>query len=81
MKQPNPVYLSFQRGGKGSGVTRVEKLIMHPTLKEQLLAAYKKRLGCGGTIRDGALEVQGDRRDLIEADLKAQGFQVRRSGG
>lgn len=81
MKQPQPVYLSFQRGAKGSGVTKVEKLIMHPQLKEKMLSDYKKRLGCGGTLRGGTLELQGDRRDLIETDLKAQGYQVRRSGG
>lgn len=81
MKQPKPVRLSFLRGGKGAGVTRVEHLIMHPRLKEKLLSDYKKRLGCGGTLRGGALEIQGDRRDLVEADLKAQGYHVRRSGG
>jgi translation initiation factor 1 len=80
-RQPDPVKLSFQRGGKGSGVTRVEKLSMHPTLKEQLLTRLKKRLGCGGTIKDGVLELQGDRRDFVEAELAAQGYKVKRTGG
>jgi hypothetical protein len=30
--QPKPIYLSFVRGGKGSGVTRVEGLLLHPSL-------------------------------------------------
>ncbi len=80
-RQPKPVKLRFQRGGKGSGVTRVEGLIMHPTLKDEMLKRFKKRLGCGGTIKDGSIEFQGDHRDKLEADLKAQGYQVKRAGG
>lgn len=80
-RQPEPVRLSFQRGAKGSGVTKIERLIMHPTLKDQLLSQFKKRFGCGGTVKDGALELQGDRRDAVEAELTAQGYKVKRIGG
>ncbi len=80
-RQPDPLRLSFQRGAKGSGVTRVERLIMHPTLKEQLLSQLKKRLGCGGAIKDGNLEFQGDHRDVVEAELVKQGYKVKRIGG
>ena len=80
-RQPDPVRLSFQRGAKGSGVTRVERLILHPTLKEQLLSQLKKRLGCGGAVKEGALEFQGDHRDVIEAELVKQGYKVKRVGG
>jgi hypothetical protein len=44
-RQPEPVRLSFRRGAKGAGVTRIERLVMHPTLKEQLLARLKKSWG------------------------------------
>ncbi|MBI4348306.1 MAG: stress response translation initiation inhibitor YciH [Elusimicrobia bacterium] len=79
-KQPEPVRLSFQRGAKGSGVTKVERMILHPTLKEQLLKKLKSRLGCGGTVRDGNLELQGDHRDIVEEELRREGFPVRRIG-
>lgn len=81
MPQPDPVRLSFSRAAKGSGVTRVERLILHPTLKEQLLARLKKRLGCGGTLKDGAFEFQGDHRDALERLLAADGYKVKRAGG
>jgi len=80
-RQPEPLRLSFQRGAKGSGVTRVERLIMHPTLKDQLLSQLKRRLGCGGAIKDGNLEFQGDHRDVVEAELVKQGYKVKRIGG
>ena len=80
-RQPEPLRLSFQRAGKGSGVTRVERLNLHPALKQELLSLFKKRLGCGGAIKDGSLEIQGDHRDVIEAELLKQGYKVKRAGG
>ena len=77
-RQPEPVRLSFQRGAKGAGVTRVERLVMHPTLKDQLLSRLKKKLGCGGALKDGAFEFQGDHRDKVEAALAADGYKVKR---
>jgi len=78
--QPEPVRLSFARHAKGSGVTRVERLVMHPALKDRMLARLKKRLGCGGAVKEGGLEFQGDHRDALERELAVQGYQVRRSG-
>jgi len=80
-KQPEALIISFSRGGKGSGVTRIERLIMHPTLKEQMLTVFKKRFGCGGAIKDGVIELQGDRRDFLVDALIKEGYQVKRSGG
>jgi len=62
-------------------VTRVEKLVMHPTMKEQLLGRLKKALACGGALKDGAFEFQGDHRDRLEKLLLADGYKVKRSGG
>ncbi len=80
-RQPEPVRLSFRRGAKGSGVTRVERLVLHPTLKDRLLGRLKKRLGCGGALQGWDLEFQGDHRDKIEAFLLGEGWKVKRVGG
>ena len=80
-RQPEPLRLSFQRGAKGAGVTRIERLILHPSLKQELLSRLKKRLACGGAVKDGVLELQGDHRDFIEAELKGEGYNIRRVGG
>lgn len=76
-----PLHLRFQRVSKGAGVTRVERLNLHPTLKERLLSELKKRLGCGGAVKAGVLEFQGDHRDKLEAELIARGYPVKRVGG
>ncbi len=78
--QTEPVRVSFRRTGKGSGLTLVEKLPMHPAGKEELLKKFKKRLGAGGTVKNGVLELQGDRRGFIRAELEASGYKVRLIG-
>jgi translation initiation factor 1 len=46
-----------------------------------LTKALKSACGTGGTIKDGAVELQGDHRDKVEAELAAQGLRSKRSGG
>ncbi len=77
-RQTEPVRVSFRRGHKGSGVTIIERLQMHPAGKEELLKKFKKRLGVGGTLKPGALELQGDHRDFVENELKTLGYKVKR---
>ena len=79
-RQAEPVRISFRKGHKGSGLTLIERLQMHPAGKEELLKDLKKRLGVGGTVKFGVLELQGDQRDSVEARLKASGYKVRRIG-
>ncbi len=80
-RQTEPLRLSFRRLAKGSGVTRIERLAANPQHKADLLSRLKKRLGCGGAVRDGVLEVQGDHRDAVETALVAEGYRVKRVGG
>ncbi|OGR52167.1 MAG: hypothetical protein A2049_12735 [Elusimicrobia bacterium GWA2_62_23] len=78
--QTEPVRVTFRKTGKGSGMTLVEKLPIHPAGKEELLKKFKKRLGAGGAVKNGVLEVQGDRRAFIKAELEAAGYKVRLIG-
>lgn len=75
--QTEPVRVFFRKTGKGSGMTFVEKLPMHPAGKEELLSKLKKRLGAGGSVKNGVLEIQGDRRDFVKKELEASGYKVR----
>jgi translation initiation factor 1 len=46
------------------------------------LAGELKRLcGSGGTVRDWAIEIQGDHRDKIVAALQQRGYTVKLAGG
>jgi translation initiation factor 1 len=75
------VRLSYQRGAKGAGITRLERLVMHPTHKDQLLSKLKKLLGCGGTLKDGCFEFQGDHREKLNSFLINDGYKVKMIGG
>ncbi|MCM2267729.1 MAG: translation initiation factor [Elusimicrobiales bacterium] len=78
--QTEPVRVSFRRTGKGSGMTFIEKLPMHPAGKEDLLKKFKKRLGSGGAVKNGVLEIQGDRREFVKTELEAAGYKVKLIG-
>ena len=51
--------------------------IFHLVDPEALLKPLKKKLGAGGTISDGVLEIQGKMKDRICKELENQGFKVR----
>lgn len=69
------------KGRKGAGVTVVTGLAMPEAQLRELLSACKKRLGCGGTLRDGVLEFQGEHRDALLAHLASLGIAAKKSGG
>jgi len=49
--------------------------------KEQLAKEMRAACGCGGTVKDGAIEIQGDQREKIAAILAAAGFRPVFAGG
>ena len=55
----------------------MERLPLHPQGKEELLKKMKKALGCGGTIKDGHLEIQGDKKLRAAQILEKEGYKVR----
>ena len=69
------------KGRAGKGVTTITGLPMPSGEIESLAAKLKKRCGSGGTVREGVIEIQGDHRDTIVAELAKLGWPAKRSGG
>jgi translation initiation factor 1 len=69
------------KGRAGKGVTTVTGLGLSPADTDALATRLKKRCGSGGTVRDGVIEIQGDHRDVIVAELVKLGWPAKRSGG
>lgn len=70
-----------RKGRGGKSVTVVEGLQMPQQDKEALLKKLKTGIGTGGTVKDGALEIQGDHCVTIMAALEKLGHRPKRSGG
>ncbi|MBA4136701.1 MAG: translation initiation factor [Opitutus sp.] len=49
--------------------------------KEQLAKQMRNSCGCGGTVKDGDIEIQGDHREKIAAILTEAGFRPVFAGG
>ncbi len=81
-QQNTPVLVMLDRKGRGGKSVSVIKQVMSPAAgKDALLKLLKTKLGTGGTIKDGDIEIQGDHRDVIVAILKELGYQAKRAGG
>lgn len=49
--------------------------------KEALCKKMRAACGCGGTVKDGAIEIQGDQRETMARLLAAAGFRPVFAGG
>ena len=69
------------KGRKGKGVTVVTGVPLDEAGLQKLATELKRRCGAGGTVKGRTIEIQGDHRDLLVAELSARGFTVKRAGG
>jgi predicted translation initiation factor SUI1 len=68
-------------GRRGKGVTTVFDVSVDEKALKELAAKLKQQCGTGGTVKDGRIEIQGDQRERIVAELEKFGFKVKRVGG
>ena len=68
------------RGGKAVTVVANFKGIGQPE-KEQLAKKIQKTCGCGGTVKNGQIEIQGDKRAEVARILEEAGFRPVLAGG
>jgi len=68
------------KGRKGQGVTLITGLPLKDEELKKLAKALKQQCGCGGSLKDGVIEIQGDQRDKLETTLVQLGYKVKRAG-
>jgi translation initiation factor 1 len=66
-------------GRKGKTVTVIRGL--PPADVGSVASDLKRHCGSGGTVKEGAIELQGDNREKAAARLSAQGYEVKLAGG
>ncbi|MCV6621760.1 MAG: stress response translation initiation inhibitor YciH [Cellvibrionaceae bacterium] len=69
------------KGRKGKGVTLVTGLQMEAAELKKLAKRLKQLCGTGGSVKDFVIEIQGDQREVIKAELEKQGHTVKLAGG
>jgi translation initiation factor 1 len=82
--QPSDGQVRLRREVKGRGggtVIVISGIPLEGPALRALAGELKKRCGCGGTVKNGAIEIQGDHRDLLLLELQSRGYRVKLAGG
>jgi len=84
IKNPNKQGVRVRRESKGRGgkmVSIVDGLSLQEKELKVLLKKLKGKLGSGGAVKDGMLEIQGDHREKIVLLLEKEGIKAKLAGG
>jgi translation initiation factor 1 len=74
--------LRVKAGRGGKTVTVVKNFVgIGLPEKEQLARTMQKACGTGGTVKDGQIEIQGDKREEVARILREANFQPVFAGG
>ena len=81
---PSDGFVRIQRQIKGRNGKPVVIISGIPATQDDLKKLAKKlktRCGVGGTVDQGDIVIQGDKRDVITTELQKLGYKVKQSGG
>ena len=82
-KNRGRVDIRRETGGRGGKTVTVVDGFVGIGLpeKEQLAKKMRAACGCGGTVKEGAIEIQGDQRETVARILGEAGFRPVFAGG
>lgn len=66
-----------KKGRKGKAATIIAGFTVDDPTVEEISRRLKQRLATGGSARGGEILIQGDKRQQVEAALKALGLKCR----
>ena len=71
------------KAGRGGKTVTVAKNFVGIGLpeKEKLAKTIQRACGCGGTVKNGQIEIQGDKREEVACILTRANFQPVLAGG
>ncbi len=69
------------KGRKGKTVTAVHGVPLAGGDLKAFAKTLKGRCGAGGTVKNGVIEIQGDHRETLLAEIRKQGYPAKLAGG
>lgn len=79
---PARVVVARQIAGRaGKAVSVISGLPLDEAGLAELATRLKKLCGAGGSVKDGVIEIQGEHRDRLVAELCKLGYAAKRAGG
>jgi translation initiation factor 1 len=79
--QHNLKIQATRKGKGGKTVTEVTGWQVSDETLQKIAKQLKNQCGSGGTVKDGAIEIQGDHRPKILEVLVGLGYKAKTSGG
>ncbi len=76
-KNQHQLVFTFEKR-KGKPVTLVGRFYIDEKEKKELLKLLKKRLACGGSIKEEWIEIQGDVKDKIKTILEEKDWKFKK---
>ena len=70
-----------KKGRGGKTVTVIMDLQLTPEDRKSLAKKLKKACGAGGAVKEDTIEIQGDLRDKVAAELQKLGYKTKFVGG
>ena len=83
-KPPVDDFVRLRRETKGRGgktVVTITGLPLDASGLRDLAANLKRVCGAGGAVKDGIIEIQGDHRERLVAELEKRDYKVKLAGG
>lgn len=75
------VRIMLKRLGGGKMASVVSGVPMDEDELKDLARVLKQKCGVGGSVKDFNIEIQGDKRNVLKAELEKKGYTVKLAGG
>jgi translation initiation factor 1 len=76
VKEQQRVAIAVDKRRYGKMMTIVDGINPHELDINEMAAKLKAKCACGGTVKDGKIELQGDHREKVKDVLQQMGFIV-----
>lgn len=75
------VRIQLKRLGGGKMASVVTGVPLDEDELKELGRELKQKCGVGGSVKDFTIEIQGDKRNILKAELEKRGYVVKLAGG